>query len=125
MKYTILVIDDNINILKVISNHFKNDELFNIITVQNSNQCLFIIKNIHIDAVICDLKLHEDDIDGIELISLIRENDYKNPIIAMTGYDCNQNYIEGVNITLIKPFNLDKLRKILLKYTTTLECKCQ
>ena len=74
------------------------------------------------DGILMDLKLPE--LDGIQILELIRKKDRNVPVIVLTAFSNHQQAVEalakGANDYLIKPFDVRDLKaKIQKVYNVT------
>jgi CheY-like chemotaxis protein len=71
------------------------------------------------DMILMDIQL--PDMDGTEVTRKIRQSDNEIPIIAQTagksGEEQDKALKAGCSAVLIKPFTLEKLFEVILKYT--------
>lgn len=109
-KYTILFIEDNIDLLEFIVKKF--DDEYNVYTSQGNDaieQALGIIP----DIIVCDLNLPEKN--GFEICEILKKDLRTShiPTIILTAVDNQQSYIKalesGADLYLTKPFNLKVL----------------
>jgi signal transduction histidine kinase len=122
---TVLVVeDDQVNqwVIQEILEH----EGYAVVIVSNGRAVLQEIENRCFDLVFLDLQL--PDMSGYEVVSKIRENESKKcteegqhlPIIALTGFASDlerQKCLNaGMDDFIAKPFNLNQLVSITLKY---------
>lgn len=84
--------------------------------VENGSQALDLMEKQRFDVVITDVRM--PNIDGIKLISIIRERKYPSEVIIISGYrnfDYACSAIEyGVKNYLLKPIDPEKLTGALL-----------
>ncbi len=121
LRFKILIVDDEINILKTLKFGLKSIEEAEILEATTGFQALMLIEENNIDIVITDLKM--PGIDGIELLRKIKEKDERVSVILITGYGTIQTAVEaikkGAEDYITKPFKVDelvmKVRKILEK----------
>lgn len=69
------------------------------------------------DLLLIDLQM--PNVDGYDTVSVLREEGYTGPIIAITAFGktvMNQNKPEGVQEVILKPFHPDKLKETILQY---------
>jgi DNA-binding response OmpR family regulator len=115
-KETILVIDDDEDLLNMMSKALHKEN-YDVITTQKSTEIIDIIKSQKINLIITDIMMPEKD--GIDLIDEIFEFDDSMPIIAITGNlfflsavsDPQSARLLGVRKVLKKPFTLPELNK--------------
>jgi PAS domain S-box-containing protein len=115
----VLVVDDNeINIL--IATRILGKWGVDVDVASNGHEAIDKVMNNIYDLVLMDIRM--PDIDGYETTSIIRELNgeyYKNvPIFALTASSLNEDNsmfeASGMNGHLMKPFNPDHIKKILL-----------
>ena len=112
----ILLIDDDNDCLDnlaeaLILNNFPCEKYL------NPEEALEIIKNVHCDAVITDIKM--PGMDGISFAKNIKAHYPCIHVIILTGYPTIENAIDALNIGvdayLIKPIRLESLLQTLNK----------
>jgi DNA-binding response OmpR family regulator len=79
----ILFVDDDINILRAYERSLRKSSL-QIYTIATAEKAMEILRNEQIDLVVTDIKM--PGMHGFELISKIREEKRKLPIIICSGY---------------------------------------
>lgn len=108
--FNILIVEDDKNTRKLLSAILTNNN-FNPISVINGYAALEIIEKEHIDLIITDIMMPE--MDGIELISKVRESYPNMPVIILSAKhskeDKNTGFIVGTDDYLTKPFDHDEL----------------
>ena len=116
-KATILVIDDDENILKVLKTTLNAND-FEVYTKSKSLEAIEIFKTNKIDFVILDLIMPE--LNGVEMYKKLRVIDKDIPIILMSAYpeamEISKMNIEalGNHIKKIqKPIDTDILLKLI------------
>jgi DNA-binding response OmpR family regulator len=81
-------------------------EEFEALAVENGSKGVQTAKAGQVDLVIMDVGL--PDIDGREVVRILRKNDFKAPIIMLTGHDTDSDTIlgleSGANDYITKPF---------------------
>lgn len=79
------------------------------------------------DAVLLDLRL--GDIDGMLMLSVIRERHSDLPVIIVTGYPSMESAIEAIRLGvvdyLVKPINCDTLARAIDRLDRRRECRGQ
>jgi signal transduction histidine kinase/DNA-binding response OmpR family regulator len=111
-KHSILIIEDNPDLLDFIDVKLKDDY-----TVIRSNGIKAIEKALELipDIVVCDLNLPEKD--GFQICEALKTNMITShiPVIILTAMDDNNTYIKslevGADLFLTKPFNLKVLKQ--------------
>ncbi|MED2800908.1 response regulator transcription factor [Bacillus thuringiensis] len=112
-KEKILIVDDDMEIRKIISIYLKN-EGYESIDAPDAIEALHIIQKTRIDLIILDIMLPK--MDGIEACLKIREK-YQMPIIFLSAKDEDIDKIHGLmsgaEDYITKPFNpLELLARI-------------
>jgi len=109
-KETILFVDDEESILKVVTEFFKRQG-YRIFTAGNGAEAMRIIENENVDCCFTDINMPE--MNGLDLAENIRLQDNTMPVIVMTGYPSLENTIQtiknGVVDFLVKPVNLKQM----------------
>ena len=112
MRPTILVIDDEIEILWLIGEIFSND--FNVVTLQDAGKTEDVLNEMSPNVIICDIKM--PDTNGIELVKRIKSQKETShiPIIIISGHYEMQQQMEaissGAEMYITKPFSTEFLR---------------
>ena len=81
---SILVVDDDLSIRAFIIDALKKGGYFNTREVENGIQALETFRKESYDLVISDLQM--PGMNGMELLSRIKELNPSTPVIIMTGY---------------------------------------
>lgn len=109
MKYNILIIDDDIDILEIITLYLENAG-YDIYSAMSCQQALEQLKNIYFDLIILDIML--PGLDGIQLCEKIRDLLYC-PILFISSLDEKSNMIKALDAGgddyITKPFNAKEL----------------
>lgn len=90
---TILVIDDDEDILNLIEWHLTNRG-YDVITAYDGEQALSLVEKIHVDLVITDLKMPK--IDGMEVLRRVKNKDPNIEVIILTGHGTMESVIEAL-----------------------------
>ncbi len=114
----ILIVDDDPSILDLLSQFLKRKG-FECHLANNGKKALELLENLPFTIVITDLIMPQ--IDGLELLKIIKESWPDIDVIVMTGYTKNFTYTDvihaGANDFIQKPFSLDeieaKLKRII------------
>ena len=108
----ILIVDDEVSIRDVMKNLFVV-EGYEVITAENAEKALEILKKENLMVIFLDLKL--PGMNGVDLCRCIRKENQIAMIHAMTGFSVLFNLLEcreaGFDDYFIKPFDLDMLLK--------------
>jgi DNA-binding response OmpR family regulator len=104
MDKSILIVDDDINICKLLKLYLSNEN-FNVFLCHDGSSALDILHKNKIDLVLLDIMLPV--INGVEVCKLIR-NDYTIPVIMITAKDLLEDKLKGFEAGaddyVIKPF---------------------
>ncbi len=110
----ILIVDDDENIRKVLMTILE-DEGYTVESAGNAKNAIEKTKRSFYNLALIDIRL--PDMEGIELLSKIREPVPKMRKIIITGYPTLQNAMEAVNkgadAYILKPFDMDKVLKTI------------
>jgi DNA-binding NtrC family response regulator len=117
MKRKILVVDDQINTLKVISANLEVED-YTVFTAQSAQEALQIFESHKdIDVVLADLKM--PGVNGLELYRKMSAIEIDIPYVIMTAHGTIESAVdavkEGVTNYLIKPVNYHELSIVLEK----------
>jgi len=107
----ILVVDDDFRLLKLLDDTLSTIG-YTATTVSSANEALFRLSNKVYDLVISDISMPE--MDGFELLSKIRKNYPRLPVIFITGA-ARPEYIGKANPEgfLAKPFRISNLEELI------------
>ncbi len=109
---TVMVVDDDANILFAFEDFFKAERC-TMISAASAEEALKKIEHHHIDLVITDVRLKFQS--GVTFLLHVKANHPKLPVIVITGYPDLiteqeiKNY--GADYLFLKPLDLDKLRE--------------
>ena len=83
MKKKILAVDDEENICLLYDEEFK-DEGYNVITAKTGKEAIKLFEKEKPDIVILDINMPE--MNGIEILRILKEKSSKTPVIMSTAY---------------------------------------
>jgi len=110
----ILVIDDDENIRKVLATIFE-DEGYKVDLVDTAKKAIEKTKRNFYNIALIDVRL--PDMEGIELLTKMKDTTPKMRKIIITGYPTLQNAIQAVNrgadAYIVKPFDMEKVLKTI------------
>ena len=114
MPNSILIIDDEKAILKVMEMNLQR-EGYSVFTADNGNDGLKILQEKDIDVLLLDHQM--PDINGLELLKIIK-NRYKDlPVIMVTAYGTIEMAVDAMKLGafhyLTKPINFDEMYIII------------
>jgi DNA-binding response OmpR family regulator len=102
----ILIVDDDSELSNALVEQLALHEEFESLAVDTAAKGIQEAKHGHVDLVIMDVGL--PDIDGREVVRILRKNGFKAPIIMLTGHDTDSDTIlgleSGANDYVTKPF---------------------
>ncbi len=110
---TILVVDDDSNLRRILVNVVKKIGYTDIREAENGQKAWMIINNMEIGILITDLNMPV--IDGIKLTRMVRSNSKYDhiPIVIVTSSNTKDSIIKaakaGVDSYIIKPFELKQI----------------
>jgi signal transduction histidine kinase/DNA-binding response OmpR family regulator len=111
-KHSILIIEDNVDLLDFIAEKLKVD--YTVVRC-NGTKAIEMALELMPDIVVCDLNLPEKN--GFEICEALKTNMITShiPVIILTAMDDNNTYLKslevGADLFLTKPFNLKVLKQ--------------
>ncbi|MCP4614596.1 MAG: response regulator transcription factor [Planctomycetes bacterium] len=125
MMTTILIVDDEVAILRSVKRVLSEGGKYKIQTADNTKSALDLITPNYPDLIILDIHLCDDNIDGIETIRTIRNNGYNGIICMLTG-DTNpdmlfQAAVAGADDYIIKGPTCNLVDEIEYLFTRRIE----
>jgi len=106
----ILIVDDDENIRKVLTTIFE-EEGYDVESVETAKKAIERTKRKFYNLALIDIRL--PDMEGIELLTRMRDATPRMRKIIITGYPTLQNAIEAVNrgadAYILKPFDMEKV----------------
>ncbi len=119
-KKQVLIVDDEPNLRKILSAQLSRDG-YDVLTAEDGEQGLHILREHHIDLVVTDLKMPK--VDGMTLLRKAHEEDPDLPIVMITAHGTVDTAVEALKIGafdyLTKPFDKDEVRQIVAKALKT------
>ena len=116
MNESILVIDDDANIRKMLSSILEQ-EGYTVETVENGKQGIKASENAYFDVSLVDIEL--PDMKGVELLLELKRRQPKMIKIIITGSPTLENAIKavnkGANGYVLKPFDVAELLYMIRK----------
>lgn len=115
-KKKILVVDDELLILRIISD-ILGKEGYEVNTAINYHNAIKLLDENKFDVVITDIRMPEKS--GIDLLTHVREINSDLPVILMTGFASLESAIgavkQGAYDYLTKPLDFNKLKRIVVQ----------
>lgn len=117
-KYSIVIIDDETEILNVLSRYLTRNPLFSVTTYSNPVSALNTIGNLKVDLVLLDIMMPQ--MNGLEVLEKLKTNNPEQKVIMMTAYSTLDKVLkshkEGATNYVMKPFDsLQALEKKILE----------
>lgn len=113
---TILAVDDEQNIRRLIRNEFTM-EGYDVATAKNGEEGLALFQQKPFDVILLDIKLPK--LNGLELLRKIKTISSSTEVIMITGYGDIQSAVNSLKLGardyVTKPFKLDELLSIVQK----------
>ncbi len=109
---TVLVIDDDITIRKLISHHLLSNK-FKVLSAEKAEDAFQILDENSIDLVLCDVTL--GNMDGFTFCKTVRENEKHKliPFVFVTAKSSLSDKSKGMEVGaddfITKPFDVDEL----------------
>jgi two-component system, NtrC family, response regulator AtoC len=120
----VLIVDDEPNLRKILSAQLSRDG-YDVMTAEDGERGLAMLKEHHIDLVITDLKMPK--VDGMTLLKRALEEEPDLPIVLITAHGTIDTAVEalksGAFDFVTKPFDKDEVRQIVSKALRTRELR--
>lgn len=112
---TILIVDDEPNILRVLSAVFTKDG-YNVVTTDNGRKAQELVSSIpSLQAVLCDLIM--PDANGVEVLRGIKEYDPTISVVLMTAHGTIKSAVDAMKLGafdyVTKPFDIDEIQMVM------------
>ena len=89
------------------------------IAVYDAKNAIELLSSKRIDVVITDLNLHDDKINGIDILKTAKEQNPDSEVVLITAYSsidtCKEAMRCGAFDYLVKPIDIDQLRAMTEK----------
>lgn len=112
MNNTILVVDDDVNLLEMISEGLA-EHSYRVIVAERPDEAMRKIKNVDVRFALLDYDLNVPGLNGVELAQKIRFQAPDVIILIMTGYQNIKFAVEAMRNFkfdyMIKPFRIDQV----------------
>ena len=117
-KYSIVIIDDETEILNVLSRYLTRNANFSVTTYSNPISALNAVGNSKVDLVLLDIMMPQ--MNGLEVLEKLKAKDPEQKVIMMTAYSTLDKVLkshkEGATNYVMKPFDsLQALEKKILE----------
>ncbi len=114
VRNRVLVVDDNIPILEVFGNYFKNAE-FDLVLSSSGEDAIDKVKEKPFQVVVTDLRMHP--VSGLDVIKHVKTNCPDTEVIVLTGYASLESSIDAIRFDVFdyveKPVNLEKFSRVI------------
>lgn len=90
---TILVVDDDEDILELIERHLSNRG-YEVLTAYDGEQAISLLDQLKFDLVITDLKMPK--FDGMEVLKRAKEKDPNIEVVILTGHGTMDTVVEAL-----------------------------
>ena len=111
MAEKILIVDDEPDMLKLLSMILRDKTPYEVSTTNNPMEALELIKNGGFDLVISDLKM--PGLDGLEIIEAVKRTDEDVPVVIITAYGTVESAAEALKKGgfdfITKPFRKEQI----------------
>ena len=105
-KASLLVVDDEVEIQQMLSRHFRFLG-YDVETASNGREALELLAKKRTEVIISDIKMPQ--LDGIELLKIVKEQHPMSHVIIITGYVTLDNLLavfrRGADTCIFKPLN--------------------
>lgn len=115
-KIKLLVVDDNINLVEMIKEYFKNNNSIDVVyTAYDGDEAIKLIEKEkdNFDVMILDLIMPKKD--GMYVLEEMKNRGINKNVIVATSYNANEVIRKvsemNVNYFILKPFDLNDLEK--------------
>jgi nitrogen regulation protein NR(I) len=119
-KMQVLIVDDEPNLRKILSAQLSRDG-YDVLTAEDGEQGLAMLKEHHVDCVITDLRMPK--VDGMTLLREALKEDPELPVVMITAHGTIDTAVEALKTGafdyLTKPFDKDEVRQIVAKALKT------
>ena len=111
MAHTIVIIDDETDLLDLLKLLLTEKTDYTILTTSDPKQALDWCREYNADALISDLRMPQ--MEGIELLKLLKAQDKTIPFIIMTAFGTIESAVEamrqGAFDYITKPFRKEQI----------------
>jgi DNA-binding NtrC family response regulator len=111
MAERILIVDDEIDMLELLELIITDRTEYEVVTTNTPLEVPELLRKEPFDLLITDLRM--PDIDGIELIEMVRQVDDQLPFIVITAYGTIESAVEamrkGAFDYITKPFRQEQI----------------
>lgn len=114
LKDKILIVDDSMLIRNLIGKSISNN--YAVLNAEDGNKAMEIIRTNHnIYGILLDLYMPNSN--GFEVLKYLQDNDYKIPVVVITGDDTKETIEKAFTYNIVdvlnKPFNDENIKRVL------------
>lgn len=115
MSTTVLVVDDSATTRSLVASYLADWDDVEVVEAASGFEALRLLPALRVDVIVTDINM--PDINGLELISFVREspNYQRIPVVIIstenTAEDRKRGLELGARDYLVKPFNAEQLRR--------------
>jgi DNA-binding response OmpR family regulator len=108
IKGSILVVDDDLPLVEVLTRSLMDDGYFAIGTT-DGEEAISILHMASFDLILLDIQMAR--VSGEEVVQVLRQQSISTPVVIMTGRSKAREYAQKLDVAgyLAKPFDLDEL----------------
>ncbi|MCX8034476.1 MAG: response regulator [Thermodesulfovibrio sp.] len=111
MAEKILIVDDEPDMLKLLSMILKEKTPYEIITTNNPIEAVQLVKTTDFDLIITDLKM--PGLDGLQLLEEVKKKNEDIPVVIITAYGTIDSATEAIEKGgfdfITKPFKKEQI----------------
>ena len=116
----ILVVDDEVNLRKVLSATLRR-EGYEVVQAEDGEQGIEVFNSGGVDVVVCDLVMPKAS--GFEVLRHVLDRDPDVPVILITAHGTVDSAVSAIKAGafdyITKPFEQDELRQVIAKAART------
>ncbi|HOP07733.1 MAG TPA: response regulator [candidate division Zixibacteria bacterium] len=127
MKRRILIIDDELHMLKLLERTFLEKTSYQVITTNNSLEITKMLEQERYDLIITDLKM--PGCDGMDILRWIKAHDRSEEVIIITAFGSSDTADEALRLGafdyITKPFRREEILMAVERALSLRDCKIE